>query len=95
MATLKCIEAKPGTVRAMQVSMSDMDAHVQEADDRIAAMTEAMKLMLLTGQNMEHQSHLVTLCEMIKDASWSAMNEVNAAAETYGANWVREEIARV
>lgn len=92
MVGIKCIEATPEGVRDMQVAMQNMDAFVQEADERIGAMAEAMKAMLIhAAPYSKYTGHLVALCDMIKDTSSSAMNEVNSRAEAHHANWKREE----
>jgi hypothetical protein len=66
----------------------NIDMHTQEVEERVAAMTVAIKaLNNKAAASPVNRAAIDTLCDEIAGASGDLMNDINGGAERFGVNF--------
>ncbi len=90
MATSKFIEPTPENLQKLRNAMTEMDCHVQEAEQGICAMAAGIKALLTSPDSGIVREQVYRLCTLIEDQATNSMDRVNSLAEEWGANFADE-----
>ncbi|WP_370306174.1 hypothetical protein [Sinimarinibacterium flocculans] len=75
-------------IRALENALSNIDAMSQSGFSRIAAMAKLALLSLETPQGYNHVSEIGTVLQAIVYIARETEDEINAAAECHGCNYI-------
>ena len=91
MATFKCIEATPESMRHAQNAFNEIDCMVQDSTQKIDAAVAVIRVLLKEPDSVAMRQNIKALCKIICYHTVDVKNYVNAEAEIWSADYVDQK----